>query len=162
MTMNLPGLPDRELLRLYAKVMRELRTRGVIRSSNNPVADLAESIAAKAFGLTLEPNSAKGFDGVCQSGKRYQVKGRRITPENRSTELSIIRNLDDNQFDFLLAIYFDEEFGIDAAYRIIHAAVAAHTTYSKHSNGHRFTMKEAIKTDHGCEDVTAVVRGVWL
>jgi len=67
-----------ELLAAYAAIMRELRTRRAIRSTNNPVADLAEGLAELAFGLELAGGSTKSYDGICSAGKRWQVKGRRL------------------------------------------------------------------------------------
>src|SRR2546427_1178943 len=110
---DLRRLSSRALLRMYATVMRELRERKVVRSTNNPVADLAELLASRAFNLKLETKSTAGFDGVARDGTRYQIKGRRRTPENRSTQLSVIRNLDGNRFKYLLAIVFDEDFNVD-------------------------------------------------
>ena len=159
--MDITHRSDFEVLRLYTQVMRELRTRDVIQSSNNPAADVAENIAASAFGLALESNSKKGFDGTDADGVRYQVKGRRLTPENRSTEVSVVRNLDDHQFDFFVAIYFNEDFSIHEVVRLTHAAYARHATYSAHSNGHRFTMKQAVRNDPDFEDVTQMVRAAW-
>jgi hypothetical protein len=159
--MELNGKSDRELLELYARVMRLLRDRNTISSSNNPVADVAEQLAAKAFGLTLAAKSEKGFDGIDLEGVRYQVKGRRLTPENKSTELSIVRNLEDGQFDYLLAIYFDEFWGIHRAIRMTHEAFARHASFSSHRNGHRFTLTAAVREDNECEDVTGVVSECW-
>ena len=160
--MELETRTDRELLALYAEVMRELRNRKTISSSNNPVADVAETIAAQTFGLKREANSKKGFDGTDSDGRRYQVKGRRLTPENKSTELSIVRNLEDNQFHYLLAIYFAEDFNIHEAVRLTHAAFTRHASYSKHRNGHRFRMTQAVRDDPDFEDVTGDVRSAWV
>ncbi len=155
---NLRGLGSRELLRLYAAVMRELRHRKVIRSTNNPVADLAELLASRAFKLKLETKSTAGFDGVGRDGTRYQIKGRRRTPENRSTQLSAIRNLAGNKFTYLLAILFDEEFNIERALRIHREAVRRHARFREHVNGHILTLKGAVLKDKGVEDVTTRLR----
>ena len=155
---NLRGLGSRELLRLYAAIMRELRHRKVIRSTNNPVADLAELLASRAFKLKLETKSTAGFDGVGRDGTRYQIKGRRRTPENRSTQLSAIRNLAGNKFKYLLAVLFDEEFKVERALRIHREAVRRHARFSPHVNGHILTLKGAVLQDKMVEDVTTRLR----
>ena len=155
---NLRGLGSRELLRLYAAIMRELRHRKVIRSTNNPVGDLAELLASRAFKLTLETKSTAGFDGVGRDGTRYQIKGRRRTPENRSTQLSAIRNLAGNKFKYLLAVLFDEEFKVERALRIHREAVRRHARFNEHVNGHILTLKGAVLQDKMVEDVTTRLR----
>jgi len=57
-------LSTEDLLSLWSRIMSELRTRDVIRSSNNPVGDYAEGLVTRRFGLTLEGNSTSGFDAV--------------------------------------------------------------------------------------------------
>ena len=159
--MTLSEMPDRALLRVYSDLMRELRRRGIITSSNNPVGDVAERLAAKVFALDLAQKSQKGLDGIDAAGTRYQVKGRRLTPDNPSTELSVIRGLDERHFDYLVAIYFNEDFDVHEAFKVEHDAVRRHTAFAAHINGHRFTMKRALRVDPGCVDVTDQVRAVW-
>jgi len=159
---NLRRRSSRELLRLYAAVMRELRNREVIRSTNNPVADVAELLASRAFKLTLETKSTAGFDGVARDGTRYQIKGRRRTPDNRSTQLSAIRNLHGNKFKYLLAILFDEQFNVERALRIPRDVVRRYARYSKHVNGHILTLRAVVFDDERTKDVTARVRAVQL
>jgi hypothetical protein len=60
-----------ELLNLYDAVLAELRSREILRSSNNPVADYSEWLASRALGLRLESRSTTGFDGICDAGHRY-------------------------------------------------------------------------------------------
>lgn len=51
--MNLSSLTElhlTELLQLHAAIGEQLRTIGVLRSSNNPTGDLAEYLFSKAFG----------------------------------------------------------------------------------------------------------------
>lgn len=147
-----------QLLKVYAGILRELRERGVVRSTNNPVADLAEKLAEHAFGLHLACGSTKSYDGMCGEGKRWQVKGRRLTPENSNTGLSVIRNLSEQGFDYVLAIYFDEDFSVRAAYRVDHAAVVIHAGYSKQQGGHVLRLKQSLLADPRCVDVTAIIR----
>lgn len=61
---------------------------------------------------------------------------RRLTPENSNTGLSVIRNLSEPAFDYVLAIYFAEDFSVRASYRIDHSAVFIHAGYSKQQGGH--------------------------
>lgn len=152
------SLTTGELLSAYAGIMRALRSREVIRSSNNPVADLAENLAQRAFGLTLSEKSAKGYDGIDADGGRWQVKGRRQTPESRSTQLGVLRGLDEHRFDWLLAILFDETFAVVSAHRIPHAAVLDHALYSTTQKAHILHLKSRLLNDSRCVDVMLEVR----
>ncbi len=79
-------LTTRDLLSIFTNVIEELRQRGVTRSSNNPVADYVEYLVARAFSLTLLRGSSKGCDAVDSRGKRYEIKARRLTKYNSSTQ----------------------------------------------------------------------------
>jgi hypothetical protein len=101
-----------ELLAAYGAVMDELRRRDIVRSSNSPVSDYAELLFCKALGWRRENNSAAGHDATDQTRQRYQIKGRRLTRHNRSRQLSAIRRLEDNPFDVLAGVLFDETFQV--------------------------------------------------
>ena len=51
---NLKNMNEQNLLGLYSMLMKELRDRGLIRSSNNPVADYAEKVAVEYMALLLD------------------------------------------------------------------------------------------------------------
>jgi hypothetical protein len=149
-----------DLLRNFGAILRELHRRGVVRSYNNPVGDIAEWLSAKAFGLTLETNSAKGHDAVDAHGKRYQIKSRRITAKNPSTQLGVMRDLAAKHFDYLLAIYFNEDFEISSAYLVEHGTVVKHALFSKAQGGHILHAKGALIADPGCRNVTKECQAV--
>jgi hypothetical protein len=153
-------IATRELLRHHGAILRELRSRGVVRSYNNPAADIAEWIGSQAFGLKLETASAKGYDAVDATGKRYQIKSRRITPENSSTQLGVMRDLADNHFDYLLAVYFEEDFQVRAAYLVGHGAVVEHALFSKAQRGHILHAKGALLADPRCRNVTDACKAI--
>ncbi len=135
------------LLCLYSDLMEELRKRKIIRSSNNPVADYAEYLAAKKFKLTLTKSSNKGFDAVDGEGLRYQIKSRRITGHNQSRQLSVIRNLDDKPFDVLVAILFNSDFSVNTILKIPRDIIKEYSRFSKHQNGHILVLRDKIIGD---------------
>lgn len=155
---RLTGLTNRQVLELYADVLRELRTRGVVRSTNNPVADLAERLCAKTFGLTLVSKSTAAYDAVGPDGTRYQIKARRVTPENPSTQLSAIRKLGNGTFKYLLAVVFDERFRVRKAVRVHRSAVRTYARFSGHVNGHLLIIDGPVLRDKRTVDVTRQLR----
>jgi hypothetical protein len=87
------ALGDRELLVMYGRVLDILRLRGITRSTNNPVADYAEGLCARALNLKLADKSTAGYDATDPTGYKIEIKARRITKENGSRQLSAIRGI---------------------------------------------------------------------
>lgn len=149
------NLDDGELLRTYASLMEELRSRGIVRSSNNPVADFTEFLVARALGLTLEGKSAAGHDAIDTSGVRYQIKGRRPTEHNRSVQLGIMRNLSSRPFDVLAAVIYSPTFSVSYGGLIPIEVVSEFGHYSKHSNGQIFHFRRSVLNDPRVTDITS-------
>jgi hypothetical protein len=121
-TIDVATYDNANLLRLWAEVMRTLQDREVIRSSNNPVGDLCEGLVAARFRVKTEPQSTRGYD-VKARGVRYQVKGRRTTARSRPSHYSAIRDIDAQEFDFLIAVHLTEDFEVADAWKVSWQAV---------------------------------------
>ncbi len=157
--MNLSDRPADSLLRLFVRTLDELQRRKLIRSGNNPVADYAENVAARALRLTLAPNSRAGYDGTDAEGCRYQIKARRVTSKNKSRQLSVIRNLEQRPFDRLVGIIFNAEFCVLRACIVPVETVQQLARHSRHQNGHLFFLKDRVWNEPGVDDVTAQFQG---
>ena len=153
--MNWPTFTDQQLLGLYSELMGEMRTRGIVRSSNNPVADYTENLVSKSLGLELAGQSTSGHDAVDASGLRYQIKGRRLTPQNPSTQLSAIRNLQSNPFDLLAAVVFNPDFSVSYAALIPIDVVKELSRYTEHTNSHTFLFKRVVLEDPRVQIITS-------
>jgi hypothetical protein len=158
--MNLSELTPLQLLALHAKLCDELRSRGITRSANNPTGDLAEYLFCKAFGWTQAGNSHANVDAVDSSGIRYQIKGRRITRQNKSRQLSAIRDLVGRHFHFLAGVLFNEDYTVMRAALIPHAVALDRATFVEHTNSHKFLLRDDIWTAPGVRDVTTELRVV--
>jgi hypothetical protein len=159
-TLSTPNV--RELLQLYAGVLDELRERGILRSTNNPVADYAEWLAASALGLELVSNSVAGYDASGPDGTLYQIKGRRPTAAGSSRQLSSIRGLDrpgPAPFDILVGILFRPDFSIMRAAAIPIAVVRELATPDPHVNARRFILRDSVWDAPGVEDITESIAG---
>jgi hypothetical protein len=142
-----------ELLKLYAGVGSELRRRGIVRSENI-TGDVAEYLFCRAFDWTPTTNSNAHIDAVDGDGKRFQIKGRRLTPSNRSRELGSIREMAGQHFDFLAGLLFDETYGIKRAAIIPHAVVMERARFVTRSNSHKFLLRDEVWDDRDVRDVT--------
>jgi len=141
---KLESLSESNLLRLYADLMEELRHRQVIRTSNNPVADYDEKVAGEHLRLKRAGKEERGYDALDAEGHRYQIKGRRVTRHNASRQLSVIRDLDQKLFDYLIAVIFDQKFNIQEIWQIPYEFVRGNSRWSQHLNGHIFYAKPEV------------------
>lgn len=154
----LANLAVSELLQLHGDVLDELRSRDVLRSANGPSGDYAELLFCRAFGWDMRNNSSSGYDATDAAGVRYQIKCRRITPTNKSRQLSFIRNLPDRPFDVLAGVL------LDPAFRVIRAVLAPvelvqeRATYVAHVNAWRLLLRDAIWDSPGVRDVTDALK----
>lgn len=73
---GIEGLPTAQLFSTYRSILRELRKRGVIRTTNAPTGDYAEFLVARLMCVKLAQNSEKSWDLRAQDGKMLQVKSR--------------------------------------------------------------------------------------
>ena len=145
--MNLRDLSIKELLQLQASTINELNRRKVVRTKNNPLGDYTEWLVSKGLGLELSNNSSAGYDGIDSDGMKIQIKGRRITPENKSRQLSAIRKLKDKDFDFLAGVIFDQDYEIIDAVLVPHEVVGEYATFRKHVNAHILHLRGEILKD---------------
>jgi hypothetical protein len=147
-----------QLLAEYASILDELRDRKIVRSSNNPLSDYAELLFCNAYGWAREGNSASGHDATDALGVRYQIKARRITPHNRSRQLSAIRNLDKGPFDFLAGLVVDQIFQVVRAALIPVSVVRHASDHVVHTNSWKFLLRNDVWKMDGVLDVTDKIR----
>ena len=140
--------------------MDELRRRDIVRSANSPISDLAEVICCRAFNWTRAGNSTAGHDAVDASGRRYQIKARRITDAPGYRQLSAIRNLSGDPFDHLAAVLFAPDFTVHRAATIPIAVIRSRVRRSSHTNSDVFHLRDDVWQLSGVTDVTDRLRHV--
>lgn len=145
--MNLEEMDIQSLLQLQAACINELKRRKVVRTQNNPIGDYTEWLVAKTLGLELENNSKSGYDAKDRTNIRFQIKGRRITSDNPSRQLSAIRKYQEKHFDVLAAVIYDENFDVLEAWLIPHDVIGDYASYREHINAHILVLKGPILTD---------------
>jgi hypothetical protein len=148
------------LLALYATILDELRDRGIVRSTNNPVGDYAEYLVATALGLRLVDNATSGFDAIGADDQLYQIKARRLTPRNPSRQLGFIRGLDapGDPFDLMAAVLFEADFGVMRAVLVPVEVVRARAVRVDSVNAWRMMLTDAVWHIEGVQDITARIR----
>lgn len=121
---DVKALDEGGLLRLYAEVLDEMKGRGMIRSANAIPGDLGERFVKHRLGLKLVLNSVKGYDAIDANGTKYQIKTRRITPENPSRQLGGFRDLDQRLFDYCIVVILQEDFTPIELWKVPHEIIA--------------------------------------
>ena len=139
------------LLRAHSDILDELRRRKVCRTNNNPVGDYTEWLVCRSLNLTPQGNSASGFDAQGEDGVKYQIKGRRSDAQR--VQFSAIRNLKGNQFDFLVAVAFLDDWSIRFALKLPHDAVSSVVQFQGHTNSHRLLLSGMEGGQEGIEDI---------
>jgi hypothetical protein len=103
--MDLSTMSSRALLQTYASILTELVERGVTRSRNAPVGDIAEFLVKIAYGGQLAPQSEKSWDVLDSAQRKLQVKCRLVIPGSKGTQqYSPFRSWD---FDACVFVTFD-------------------------------------------------------
>jgi len=142
---------DGQLVALFGEVMSELRARGVVRSGNNPIADMAERVIADYYGVEPEAPNSKSYDVVAPNGSTIQVKALRRTASSRRN-LSALRTLD---FDVLAAVVFENDMRLVEAAFVPVAAVRDHMGWSNTWKANRLSLTKRLLTDPRVERVPA-------
>lgn len=153
---NLASLGVRELLRLEASIVRELRHRGLVRTNNKPLGDIAEQIVLAARGGVLEPNSTRSHDLTDSQGQRFQVKAMTNRASGRSGVFSPFRSFDFDTAVFL--VFSAETFELTLGREIPADIVQAVARYSRHTNAHQPTFRQIENLGN---DVTDEMRAAY-
>lgn len=141
---DLASLGVRDLLATYAGVLRELLRRGVIRTLNAPVGDLAEALSARVYGGELAPNSEKSWDVRSANAELVQVKSRVVSLAARTkpVQFSVFRSW---EFDAAVFVVFAAEtYEVIAAMEVPVESVRSKATDVSWVGGSRLTVSVAV------------------
>lgn len=130
--------------------MRALRERGVIRTNNNPVGDIAEAIVHAHFGGERGSFAQAGWDVKTPSGERIQVKALRQTPTGKRRNLSPIRDAD---YDSVVVVILDEDFKVTEGLKLAREVVEELFQHRDYVNGRIITVTGSLRDDPRVETV---------
>ena len=155
MMVDFHGQSELDLLRLYSDILTELQKRGVCRTDNNPVGDYTEWLVCQKLSFELQPNSKAGFDCFGPDNLRYQIKGRRSNAKR--VQFSAIRNLDQGNFDFVIAVAFRTDWSLRFGLKLSRDAIRGITDYQGHTNSHRLMLSGREVGLDGVEDIRSLL-----
>jgi hypothetical protein len=157
--MDIADMSSRALLQTYARILTELVHRGVTRSRNAPVGDIAEFLVGVAYNGELAPPSEKSWDVLDADGRKIQVKCRLVVPGAKGTQqYSPFRSWD---FDVCVFITFDAfTYDVLRAMEVPAAGVEALAAPVPHvgATAARVHTKTQLLTAKGALDVTQRLR----
>lgn len=155
----MPDVTVAGLLTSYRNILLSLRDRGLVRTSNAPIGDLAEYCAAIVYDGLLAPNSEKSYDLIAEDGRRIQVKVRLLRPDtSRAAVFSPIRSFD---FDGGLFLIVDDQAGdVKTARELTVKEIRDHGKHRDHTNGLVIRMSQ-ISTNGLGIDLTAQFSAAW-
>ena len=133
-------LSVRDLLRLEAGVVTELRRRGLVRTNNKALGDIGEQVVLNARGGVLEPNSTKSHDITTADGRRIQVKAMAGRSAGAAAKFSPFRSLGYDTAVFL--VFEPEGFEIAEAYEVPGDSIDQQISLSAHVNGRQPTLRQ--------------------
>jgi len=150
---DLVGLSTRDLLRVYASVLDELLARGIVRTRNAPIGDVAEHVVALAYEGELAPRSEKSWDVRAADGSLLQVKSRVLYPETlKSQVFSVFRSFD---FDACVFVLFDgRHLDIHQAVEVPRESVVLLARRSEWVAGSRIRVSANLLAAPGARDIT--------
>lgn len=140
----------RQLLRDWASIMAALRERDVIRTSNNPIADIAEALVHKHFGGERGSFNQPGWDVKTPSGERLQVKAMRRLLAGKRRNLSPIR---DRNYDAVIAVIFTENFEVESALRMSRELVEELFPHRAYVNGRIISITRKLQANPEVEQI---------
>jgi len=129
---DMKRLTVRELLALWASSLRELKERGVVRTFNNPIGDIAEELVALHYGGERGGFSQKTWD-VRVGEELLQVKALRRTGAPGRRNLSAVRS--ETGYTAVVVVIFTEDLRVESALRIPREVVNELFPHRPHVNG---------------------------
>lgn len=120
---NLSELSDSELIELYPALLKELKSRSIIRT-NNLIGELGEYLAANAYqknpkfpNLQLNIKSTKNIDATSNKGERYAIKA---TSGNGTGVFASLPTENDGKvyFEYLILVMFNKDYTLQAIYEL--------------------------------------------
>src|SRR5215210_2717177 len=97
--MDFAGHTDLQVFGRWAEVMGELAARELIWSGKSPLADYAELLVARHYGVDPLKGTNPGYDLVTPAGRNVQVKSRRYGPGSKPSHFGEFAEFADERFD---------------------------------------------------------------
>lgn len=147
---DLDGLTNRELLELWAQSMRTLRERGVVRTYNSPIGDIAEEMVARHYGGTRGAFDQAAWD-VAVGDELLQVKACWRAGPASKLGFSPIRHRDG--YTSVVLVVFGADMRVAEAWRIPREVVNELGKFNSHVNGIKIGLTATVRAHPAVERI---------
>lgn len=147
---SLAELSDSDIIELYPAILKELKSRGIIRT-NNLIGELGEYLAASAYqknpklpNLQLNIKSTKNIDATSNKGERYAIKA---TSGNGTGVFASLPTEDDGKvyFEYLILVRFNKDYTLDSIYELSWDQFLQYRKMKPPENKWNLPITEAVK-----------------
>ena len=159
--MDLTALKTKDVVSLYGSVVKELKSRNVIRT-NNVIGDLGEYLAIEHYThtaglptLAAAPISTENIDAISRKGDRYSIKSTtsKVTGVFYGLEPKGSTNLDTQKFEFVIICRFNDDYELEEILEM------DWKTFLKHKKWHsRMQAWNLSLTKATCSDCKVIFR----
>lgn len=147
---DLGDLSNRELLQVWAQSMRLLRERGVVRTFNSPIGDIAEEMVARHYGGVRGSFDQAAWD-VAVGDELLQVKACWRAGPASKPGFSPIRHREG--YTAVILVVFGADVTVEEAWRIPRDVVNELGKFNSHVNGIKIGLTAAVRAHPGVERV---------
>lgn len=149
---NLGDLTSVELLKLHGQIINELMQRKIAKTRNQPIAEYSKWLVRNKLNLHDVGNPNEKYDGYDDHDKKYLVRSRQII-DDRAIRFSVIRNLKNRNFDFLVAVSFDNDIKVTEAYIIPIVVLLEQFEYNEYQNGYLLKLNQFNLNDKRIQNI---------
>lgn len=161
MTFNLGDLSAKQLLQVESMVLDQLIQRGLVRTRNKPIGDLAEAAVSAAMGGTLAANSKASFDFEV-GAKRVQVKALQLSKGRAISKFQFSAFREPFGFDTCVFVVFDKDCEIDLAIEVDVQQIKKLGRFSSHTNSYTIRYIQILElADDKRKDITEEIQQAW-
>lgn len=161
MNIDLTQATARELMQVESSIINQLLLRGLVRTRNKPIGDLAEAAVTKAFHGELARNSKASFD-FSVGDKLVQVKALQVYKGRAKSKFQFSAFREPFSFDTCVFVAFDENAEIQFAYEVSVETIKQLGRFAKHTNSYTVRYIQILNIDESIRtDVTSQVSEAW-
>lgn len=153
--MDISKFKDEELIQLYSKTIKELKSRNIIRTKN-VLGDLAEFLTIQYYcktaglpNLQVAPIGTQNIDAISRNGDRYSIKA---TSNNTTGVFYGLQpkdslEADKQKFEYIIICKFDDEFHLKAIYQMDWDAFIKHKRWHSRMKAWNLTLTKETVAD---------------
>jgi len=153
--MELSSYSISELVNLYSSVIKELKSRGILRTKN-VVGELGEYIVLEYYNkspklpvLSIVPLGTKNINAIGQDGERYSIKSttNNVTGVIYGLEPKGSKKEDKPLFEYIIICKLDNDFDLEGIYQLSWEVFQKHKKWHSRMSAWNIALTKAVKED---------------